>query len=1666
MKKKAGKKSAKTPSALDVLLNGAAQRTDSLSSLTDQFSSVMSLARADIPRLMKQNPQMHISEARDVHARAQAMSVVIARQFREQRLTASVRQANTPPTGIKGLVDGPTYTDMFNPDWANHCPPDAIEATTSPVAYLADLYRYAQELEATGNEAEVIPLNERRPDLKDLVLDHTALNRVEPTIVLVNEILEKSIRTHLDGIGLEEKSVDDALLEARYPNALPFERYTSQINYALGRKDRTLGDAIRAADPAYPYFKETGVHSLLSDTVLIQDTGLGPVQQGLLLEAPYFPATEDSTHSPGVNPWRMDPRSQRLILKKADDEAPTRFYLDNFGVASLLDLEDTQTFCLRTGLSTDDLDALLSVGAYAPSRSANVPGEDDIDASLSGSVYINAGLAPAMSIETQAGDTQKGVGARHRIINLTPDRLDRMNRMIRLARWLDIRFDEVDLLLVASMQAEQRAATLTRRVKAEAHNPWLITQDTLRALGLFQVGRRLHGLLAEDFAVLLYGLTVYGRGKTASQFDRVFNDQALFSMPLILDEAPFTALPKTEAERQKIDHLCAALGMTFEVYRFVVKAVEQSLAGEPLRWSREVVSAFYRLVRLPRYLDLGTVETLALLELLDEGGSHLVSKVAGVSQIASYYASGNTDTLSVIHASVNAVAWLREHRWSIAQLCNMVLPSLTRPVATEAEQELLQHMQSRLTSALITDSSFAEVGTPHVSVAKAADDQDNLYASEPIDWFALLSNFIDDGSTMSTSKGLVKYLTGETEETFESALSAEVSKVLASVGLPVEELHPKITNMIMRARGAQEALLMEGLGGYLGVSADLARVLLFWSGGNRHQVLKEVLRVYGAHPAGQVAIGDEVLIVLEALVKEAALVTHLRLSAAFIAQLLEAPQWFGLSDAKLSMQLIYFSSQYSALLRLSEQSEDSLLDYLRLINTLWGSATEGDKRLIRDSASNRLASFLKWGVREVLDVAYALNPEGIVFTLKDLDTVARLSQLSRQTGLDANALLALSRLVPTSPVEAYRQAAEKALSSLIDKNSSTQEEAGQSRSSAITVTPDYLVAKRPEDKATYTITLRDVMGEPFKNVTVGWSTTLGELDQLQTTTDENGATSTTLKSGAVMGVAAVVASFGLGEQLKAPVVTIDCDEASIDFEGAEIGPTEALSNKLEPVLCSVALVDKYANKAIDRPVEWFASLGEFQRYQTYTDHDGVARAELVSGPAGVSEVMAKYRNGAVEPFNPVEFISHPYFQYVKFMEVAVVGIKVSVTCSLVELNGTPRANEVITWTALDEDGKPFGTLTGSGGKTDAQGIATVTFLADTVGHVRVTATANALTPKPTKTSELTAINPQAEIIRQATRHDDFLVGNSDPEVFSVWVAAGETPAVGALVSWTTAAAGKARKKADAVTSRTDRDGKATYSAKFTEGNHVVTATLSGTSKSVKFNVLARKQVEFEITFDGELLDPLSPDLISRIAEYECVIKVVDRESRTPLAGVSFEVDFVDADPQLMGLYIAGLGKKYKSAVEGIKLKVSSNSGDRGTFTLQTKTGYLLEELHPTYRLGWIYKYSSATLRSGGVLDLKWICVVTDLDPYDGAVIDPLGAVEFSVPAKNIKVVLPVKLDGRPLHNKIPDTSLPALANGDVTTTSRLVALDGYLVMLPGTQPLTNVSALRSKRTKT
>ncbi|MCI8211522.1 hypothetical protein AUC61_18495 [Pseudomonas sp. S25] len=1555
-------KAVKPLSAMDVLLSSTGQHRNAPLTLSEQYPTVLSVARSDVVGLLNNNPGLHITEARELVQRARAMSVVIARQFREQRLTASVRHANRPPTGVKGLVEGPTYTDMFNPDWANQCPPDAIEATTSPVAYLADLYRYSQELEATGKPADVITLDARRPDLKNLVLDHTALNRIEPTIVLVNEILDSSIRKHLNDHNLKDTTVDDALLEARYPNALPFERYTSQINYVLERKGHSLGDVIRLADPAYPYFKEPGAHSVLSDVALIQDTGFGPAQQSLLLEAPYFPDAATRTRSLVAGKWRIEPRTRLLVEATEDEHQFSTFFEDNFGVGGLIDLQDTQTFCLRTGLNTEELEALLSVGAFAPSRSVNVTAAAEaatVDGSQAGSVYINAGKAPAMAIETLPGESVDGVlveGPRHHIVNASPDRFDRMNRMIRLARWLDLPFDEVDQIIVACMRAEVQSAAVFP----------VITANTLRAIGLFQTLRRKYKLPAEDFAALIQGIGVYGRGKEASHFDRVFNSQALFSEPLKLHNTPMVVAPATEAQRQKVDHLCASLGMTYESFRYLARIVVQSRGDpedHPLLWSVEVVSTFYRLTKLPRYMGVTTIEALALIEILDSRASQLTSKVAGRVRIETHAASTETDTLSVLHAWVDCVAWMQETGWQVAQLYPLLGARFTDIVASEAELGLLDQINQRLQAALITDSSFAEIGAPVSEVLSVLDgDGQERQVLQAIDWFEKLEAFID---TVDGTRGLIRHL-GDNEPSFENYLISRVKEVVSDLKPNDDALADKIINRVMRARAEQGALLMEGLAGYLNVSADQADALLAWAQGNRYELLKEVCRIGGGGNTIKVAIGDDILWLLVQLSQRATITRHLHMSSALIRQFLGQPDWFGLPDTSLSFQAVYTLTQYATVVQRSEQSEDTLLDYIRLVNTHTGESP-GDKRLIRESAAQRLGAYLRWGIREVLAVAMYLDSDsGVSRTVSSINVISRLALMGHQASLDAKSLLALAMLQPISRVAEYRDAAEQALSTINNLMSQVPEsEVGQSRAHTITVSRDYLVANKPDGQAVFTLTLRSLTDEPLADITLDWETSLGQLSG-GGNSDEQGIATVTLDAGNAMGIATVQVHFGLGETQKAPAVTIGYDKVTMNFVSrpGEREPDSALANRLEPIFFRNELQDDYGNWGIDYPVTWGTTLGEFRRHITLGDSNGKVEAELRSlSPSEGPEVavVAVCENGNACQFVGVEFTDDPYFQYIRFADAVTVGYEVRVECRVVRIDGSPIEPETLVGWATDN-----GEFEVSTSKTDEDGVAFALLTPATVGNVIVTV--SSIDVKTDKQSESTPVYPVTTLALTVS-DETYLVGTA-PLVFTSELKVGAEPAVKRGVNWYV----DRERKPD---SYTNARGMAIFSSKFAVGNHVVSAIVAGTAVEDSVSVQA-VNCRFEGAVTGYLLPEQAAGLLSRYESYTLTIKAFEEDNDVPLEGIPFIVRAKGAAELAMS--VARLGEPQLSLAGGVIFPVTFDPvALTGSVTLEVECGGVVM-WRGVFKVGYYYKLGVVNFGVRPFASLSPLTKVKDIKP--------------------------------------------------------------------------------------
>jgi len=1081
------------------------------------LGSALAIARSSVDSLMKLAPGLSGDEARRLHQRASALAVLAARHYREQRLIASAATRQPWQTGLRALVDGPTFENQFSPSWEENCPPASIEATTSPAAYLTALFQWAtQVIEPMANTEEDQPilLADRRPDLAALVLDNHSLERVEPTIGIVNEILESAARKHLDDHNLKDRSVDDALLETRYPLGLPFERYMSQINRILQSKDYGLGDLVRQLDPEFPYFCRGGLHSLRSDDALQLDTALGPEQRALLLEAAYFPRAARRVSARSVQ-TRINPRTG---LRESLHTLQAGFFMRHYGVAKAEDLLPLSAFCLRTGLDQDGVESLLSIQRHAPVASPNVPGLDAPSPARFGSVYVNAGSEPTIGVSS--------VDNSHRLSDWRNHHFDRMQRMIRLARWLELSFGEADQLLDAALQAEYGSGVRDRE----------ISENTLRALGLFRRLRRDFKVSAEDFAALLHGLALYARGSETPQFDRVFNDPALFSEPLVLDGRAFSIAPGTEAEYRKVHHLCAALGIDYETYLYLARYIAQAWSeqatpdgeqGETLYWSHAVVSAFYRLARLPAWLGLSSIEALALLQLLGERGHQYVSRLVH-TRLAIHQHSELGDTLSVIQSLADAVQWCREHELSVSWLYQHLMPLAPVAAASDRELDLLRQINGRMLPTILNEAVFRDAGLPMFS---------GVDQPTPIEWLTQLQDFV-------SAQGLIRepdpYLDNEA---YEAALQVHLVTVMDNLELEnAPRLILTVFRLVMDARSAQHSLVWESLASTFGGSAELSQEVLAWAGGSGYQLLGEVLRLFnGETDPLSIPVGDDVLALFARFALRMGIVEQLSLSPLVLRTWRLHLDWFegaGTTDSgAVTFARLHLLTQYRYLQAFTRQDEKALLDYLKLVNSLPPDLTEQDLQLIREDAAGKVAAFTGFGIRDILETALEITEHGFVTTLRQLDHLVRVRQASTHLQLGSDAALQLGRLRGNSPRAEYRAAAEKALSSLLEQGEgprpSTEGELGQSEASWMVVDKEVLVAK-VDDKARLLLTVRDFLGRPLAGITVTWHTdfsTLGAPSSI--TTDENGQVHNELLAGDEMGTAQVIARFGLDRQILA-----------------------------------------------------------------------------------------------------------------------------------------------------------------------------------------------------------------------------------------------------------------------------------------------------------------------------------------------------------------------------------------------------------------------------------------------------------------------------------------------------------------------------------------------------
>ncbi len=587
--------------------------------------------------------------------------------------------------------DHPTYLGLFNEKWAERAAPGSLEAWDSPVAYLANLYAFAQQIEGEKkdeDENENEKIKKRRSDLATLLVDNVAVEKEIPTLELVNDILSKSILSAIED--KEPVNLDEKLSTTHYPFSLPFHLPLNQITLGLRAAKTTLGTVIRQTNQQSAGSIIEAIGSDKARAALKAYGELSPEQQKILT---------DKSDAATYLPSNYGPKFFNVQVQEAD----------KYKV-------DVAKFCKATGLQRSELDQILASSVYAATRSSKMGGASStqltankVEAHEYGAIYLNQ--AEEKTAPTIFSDQLVGA----------PAAFIRLNRLIRLQRWLALPYDQLDWLITALAYASNS------RDMVEA-----FSDSMLRGLGLFHHLQREYGLQADEFAALIDQISPYARDGATSLLDRIFCATGT-GASIQIDDQFF----KVEPQYSQITRpLCADLGVSEATLAELAK-----FSDFPLHCSLTCISMFYRLVKIPRLFGLTVKEGLMLLRLMG-GGQDTYIKYLVAAHIKEP-GDKEIDILDVILALESAVHWLKAHKLSVAQVwtwCSKSIPPMNKVALLERLSPLKQAIQP----CLLNEDSFACIELPSTINA----------ANKSTTWLKILENFVDKKGIVVAHKAL------------------------------------------------------------------------------------------------------------------------------------------------------------------------------------------------------------------------------------------------------------------------------------------------------------------------------------------------------------------------------------------------------------------------------------------------------------------------------------------------------------------------------------------------------------------------------------------------------------------------------------------------------------------------------------------------------------------------------------------------------------------------------------------------------------------------------------------------------------------------------------------------------------------------------------------------
>lgn len=856
----------------------------------------------------------------------------------------------------------PTYAALFKENWSAFCEASSIAALDSPAAYLRALHLFAEQVEKTGRGTRKRnTLAIRRPTLKDMVIDNSSVSRPLPMLTIVNETLTEHLQTHLtqNFDVYRSQSVNEVLAITRYPFDLPFDLAHQQCLLGLSANKPRLGELNYRLSlslplgqlPSNAYGKVH--HEAYEAQRLLSE--LSPEQQTLLTE-PFWTASKSAFNA-------------------------------HYGSGET-ELKQLAHFLQQTGLTSTQADELLGRGKYLPHLSNNTQSAL-INTDLThfyGVCYVN-GTGNNSSTRL---DLKANKDGQIELLNTSAERFDRLQRMIRLQRWVKLPYAQLDNLMLSA-----------RLCEANPDLTFSINDNTLRVLGVYRYLNRRYGLQAEEFSALLYQLPVHAVGNIDPLFDRVFNKGQLNEHPLRLDNSLLDPDATDIATQTVLYQICAALGLsnTAESLGFVAGRTQQ--INGYLKKDLTTLSAFYRQTRIANLFGLTVMECAYLAEMLGAANASEQWIKPGLR------ASGQNlpaDFLDVLMQMDWAVNWLKSNATSVQQLRHQLLLSNTpqNSVVSEPLKKLIE-LREDIQARLIPQAEIDALNLPEPKAKNKLRATTNPGPKAPtasLSWSNLIAIGLVRGQPQlepranleALKRGLSLVISDQVEFNSDTAIDQEqkdkVLKDLEPLLRPTyQRLQPvaeHITRLFKDSSHVSDTSLLQRLR-----FKYAARQLVSALGRSHIHGLKHLLLLLpDADSALQLPITREAL-----------------------QMFLLKPHWLDNQNAphsmlKLTLSTVYLFQQFNHCINTYAVAQDVLLNYFEASNP---EPAKADTTLLAAECNKLLGAILNWDPKEIEGFVSRL-PAKRVRSMQELEWLMRGHDTANLTGLSSKLLLTATQL--------------------------------------------------------------------------------------------------------------------------------------------------------------------------------------------------------------------------------------------------------------------------------------------------------------------------------------------------------------------------------------------------------------------------------------------------------------------------------------------------------------------------------------------------------------------------------------------------------------------------------------------------------------------------------